>query len=156
MRPRRPYNALATHRFEIPIAAPPELVFDLYTNLERIAEWTGGVTGVADVSGPMTSAGTTYTVHFGRMSSPTRVLEVRRPELFMTEFGNAVLRGVNRATFERDGVGTLMTQELRTRGLISAIAARIFATGSWKGSFRGELREFARIAERDALTDHLW
>jgi len=32
-----------------------------------------------------------------------------------------------------------LTQEFWTSGIISAVMARIFAFGSYKGSFRGEL-----------------
>ena len=34
--------------------------------------------------------------------------------------------------------------------MVPAIAARLFATGSSKGSFRGELNSFVGIAEREA------
>jgi uncharacterized protein YndB with AHSA1/START domain len=143
---------LGRHRFEVRIAAPPDAVFDLYTNLERIHEWTGGVTGVADVSGPPGQAGTTYTVLFGRMRSPTMVLEAERPRLFKTRFGNRVLRGTNEARFAPAGEGTLLTQEFQTEGLLPGFMARIFSAGSWGGSFRGELLEFARICEREAVS----
>jgi uncharacterized protein YndB with AHSA1/START domain len=143
---------LGRHRFEIRIAAPPEQVFDLYTNLDRMHEWTGGITGVADVSGPVDQAGTTYTVLFGRMRSPTTVLAVDRPRLFKTRFGNRVLRGTNQATLVRAGEGTLLTQEFQTEGLLPGLMARVFSIGSYKGSFRGELNEFARICEREAVS----
>ena len=142
---------MGRHRFEINIAAPPDVVFALYTNLDRIHEWTGGVTGVADVSGPIDKAGTTYTVLFGRMRSPTTVLAAERPRLFKTRFGSGVLRGTSEATFTPDGSGgTQMIQELQTDGLIAGAMGRLFSVGSWKGSFRGELRQFAQNAERDS------
>jgi uncharacterized protein YndB with AHSA1/START domain len=138
------------YTFRVHVAAPPETVFALWTDLDRLREWTGGVTRVSDVSGPVDEAGTTYTVWFGRMRSPTRVLEVERPRRIRSRFGNAVLRGETEVTFEPDGDGTALTQRFRTEGLIPAIAARIFATGSWRGSFRGELATFAKLAEREA------
>jgi uncharacterized protein YndB with AHSA1/START domain len=141
---------LGRHRFKIRIAAPTEQVFDLYTNLDRIHEWTGGVTGVADVSGPPGEAGTTYTVLFGRMSSPTMVLAAERPRLFKTHFGNRVLRGTSEARFAPDGEDTLVTQEFQTEGLLPGLMGRVFSVGSHKGTFRGELMEFARICEREA------
>ena len=139
---------MGSYEFTVHVAAPPEHVFDLWTNLDRMHEWVGGVTRVSDVTGPLDRAGTRYTVHFGRMRSPTEVLDVDRPRRFRTKFGNRVLRGENEATFEPDGSGTLVIQRLVTTGLISGIFARLFATGSYKGSFRGELAEFARIAGR--------
>ena len=144
-------RAMGTYRFSVRVAAPPEHVFDLWTNLERMHEWIEGVTRVTDVTGPLDRVGTRYTVWFGRMASPSEVLEVERPHRIRSRFGNRLLRGENEATFEADGSGTVLTQQFRTQGLIPAIAARIFATGSYRGSFRGELAEFARLAERTAV-----
>jgi hypothetical protein len=90
-------------------------------------------------------------VWFGRLRSPTEVLQVDRPRLLRTRFGSWLLRGVEQATFEdQGGDGTRLTQEFWTKGIISAVMARIFALGSYKGSFRGELKSFARLAEREA------
>jgi uncharacterized protein YndB with AHSA1/START domain len=147
----RKYDApVGVHRFSITIDAPPDAVFALWTDLDRMRDWVGGVTGVADITGPVDQAGTTYTVLFGRMRSPTTVLEADRPRHIHTRFGNPILKGESDVTFEPDGDGTLLTQEFRTRGIVSAVAARVFATGSYKGSFRGELDAFRRIAEREA------
>lgn len=140
---------MGEHRFRIHIDAPPEHVFALWTDLDRAPEWIGGLIGYTDVTGPVDQAGTRYTALFGPMRSPTEVLEVERPRFIRTRFGTWLLRGETTATFEPEGGGTRLTQMFRTQGIIPAIAARIFAIGSYKGSFRGELAEFARIAERD-------
>jgi len=137
---------MAVYRFETRVAASPERTFDLWTNLDRMKEWVGGVTGVTDVSGPVDRAGTTYTVLFGRMKSRTTVLEAARPRVFKTRFGNLILRGWNVATFEPDGDGTILRQEMHTEGVIAAIFGRIFAGGSYRGSFQGELNHFAQLA----------
>jgi len=113
-------------------------------------EWIGGLTKVTDVTGPSTTAGTRYTTWFGSMSSPTEVLLSDRPRLFRTRFGNRVLRGENQATFAPDVDGTTITQEFWTTGVVSAVMARIFATGTYKGSFRAELNEFARLCSEEA------
>jgi hypothetical protein len=113
-------------------------------------EWVGGVTGVTDLSGPIDRAGTTYTVRFGSMKSPTTVVEVDRPAHIRTRFGNPILKGESDVTFQAEGDGTLLTQEFRTRGFVSAVVARLFATGAYRGSFRGELNAFRMIAEREA------
>jgi hypothetical protein len=116
-------------------------------------DWVSGVTKVTDVTGPVDQAGTRYTVWFGGLKSRTEVLEAERPARFRTRFGSWVLRGENCTTFEPAGDGTQVVEEFRTEGWIAAIAARIFASGSYRGSFQGELNEFARIAERDALEE---
>jgi uncharacterized protein YndB with AHSA1/START domain len=140
-----PRYTLSTH-----IDAPPEVVFDLWTNLDRATEWIGGLTEVTDRSGPIDAVGTTYVSRFGSMKSPTEVIEAERPRVFATRFGNAVLRGTNRTTFEPEAGGTRLSQEFVTQGVMPAIVGWIFSRGSYKGSFRGEVEHFARIAEADA------
>jgi uncharacterized protein YndB with AHSA1/START domain len=141
---------MARYQFTVDIAAPVEQVFDLWTNAERWHEWIGGVSKVTDVSGAPGQAGTRYTIWFGSMRSPSEILEAERPHRLRTRFGNRMLRGETYVAFEPTATGTRLTQEFRTEGLIPAISARIFALGSYKGSFRGELATFVRIAEREA------
>jgi uncharacterized protein YndB with AHSA1/START domain len=139
-----------THRLTAFSAAPPERVFDLWTNLDRMREWVGGVTKVTDVSGPVDRVGTRYVVWFGPIKSPTEVLEAERTQHFKTRFGNWLLRGTNSATFQPEGDGTRITEEFVTVGLVSAVTSRLFGMGSYKGSYQGELNEFAKLAEREA------
>jgi uncharacterized protein YndB with AHSA1/START domain len=138
------------YRFTAHADAPREDVFDLWVNVDRWPEWIEGLTRVTDVSGPIDQAGTTYTAWFGRMRSPSEMLEVERPRLAKTRFGSKLLRGVTQATFETKGTGTEITQEFWTQGVVPAIAGRIFAMGSYRGSFRGELNSFVRLAESEA------
>jgi uncharacterized protein YndB with AHSA1/START domain len=138
------------YRFTVHVDAPPDQVFALWTNLDRMGEWVGGVTGVTDITGPVDQVGTRYRTLFGRMASPTEVIAVERPRLFRTRFGSRILRGENQAIFEPDGNGTRLTQDLWTTGFVSALMARLFATGSYRGSFQGELNHFARIASGEA------
>ena len=141
---------VARYTFTTHVGAPPEHVFALWTDLARMGEWVGGVTGVTDVSGPVDQAGTTYVVHFGPLKSPTEVIQVERPRRFSTRFGHWFLRGESSASFEPDAGGTRITQTFQTVGLISGISSWVFSRGSYEGSFRGELEKFARIAEREA------
>jgi uncharacterized protein YndB with AHSA1/START domain len=122
---------MGRYEFTVRIAAAPERVFDLWIDLDRMKEWVGGVTKVTDISGPLDRAGTRYTVWFGGMRSPTEVIEVERPRMIRTRFGNRVLRGETLARFEPDDGGTRLTQEFRPEGLIPALVARIFASGSY-------------------------
>ena len=140
---------MGRHTFTTHIAAPVEVVFDLWTNLPRMKEWVGGVTRVSEPTGPMDQAGTRYSVFFGGMESRTEVIDAERPKRFATRFGNRILRGTNATRFEPDGGGTRLTQTFQTEGLIAGLMGRIFALGSYKGSFRGELDEFRQIAEAE-------
>jgi uncharacterized protein YndB with AHSA1/START domain len=131
------------------IRASPAEVFDAFMDLDRMTEWVGGVTRVTDLTGPIDVAGTRYIVWFGPMKSPTEIVEVDRPHHVRTRFGNAILKGESDVRFEPIPAGTRLTQVFRTRGAISAITGRLFAAGSYRGSFQGELEEFRRIVERD-------
>jgi uncharacterized protein YndB with AHSA1/START domain len=138
------------HRLTAYAAAPIQTVFDLWTNLDRMKEWVGGVTKVTDATGPMTQAGTRYVVHFGPVKSPSEVLEVEPPRRIRTRFGSWVLRGTNTATFTPEGAGTRIDQEFQTTGWFSEISSRVFSMGSYKGSYQGELNDFAKLAEAAA------
>ena len=84
------------------------------------------------------------------MRSPSEILPVDRPTLVKTRFRSWLLRGVQQAALEEQADGTRLTQEFWTNGIISVVMGRIFAFGSYRGSFRGELSSFARLAEREA------
>ncbi|HUQ43767.1 MAG TPA: SRPBCC family protein [Candidatus Limnocylindria bacterium] len=141
---------MATTRLSAISAAPPEIVYDLFTNLDRMKEWVGGVTKVTDVDGALGRTGTSYIVWFGPVKSPTVVLEAERPLRYRSRFGSWVLRGESDTAFEPEGEGTRIRQEIRTIGWFSEISSRVFSIGSYKGSYQGELNEFARLAEVEA------
>ena len=141
---------MARYSFTIDIAAPPEIVFDLWTNLDRMHEWIKGMSGVEDRKGPVDAVGSTYVVRFGPVRSLTEVIEAERPRRFATRFGNWYLRGRNYSTLEPIPGGTRLTQVFETEGLIPAITSWIWSRGSYQGSFRGELEHFGRLAEAEA------
>ena len=124
-------------------------MYDLFIDLTRMREWVGGVTSVTDVVGAPDQAGSRYVVHFGPMKSRTEVLVAERPKVFRTRFGTWLLRGESEASFEEIRGGTKLVQDLHIKGIVPRIAARIFASGSYQGSFRGELEAFKALAERE-------
>lgn len=140
---------MPTYRLSTFVAAPSELVFATWNDPNRFHEWIGGVTGVTDRTGPTDQAGSRYTVHFGRMTSPTEVLAAERPRHIRTQFGNAILKGESDVTLTAEGAGTRIQQVIATRGFVSAIFGRIFSLGSYQGSFKGELETFRKLVERE-------
>jgi len=147
---------MGRHTITVDVKAPRAQVYDLFVNLDRAPEWIEGMAGVTDVSGPVDQAGTTYVTKFGSWStSVTTVLAADRPRHHVTQFGTWLLRGENEATFEEidGGRGTRIVQQFRTKGVIPSIAGWIFAHGSYKGSFRGELNTLKAICEREAAKD---
>jgi uncharacterized protein YndB with AHSA1/START domain len=141
---------MATHLFSVQVAAPRGLVFDLWTNLHRLPEWVTGVSKVTEITGPAGRAGTRYTLWFGPIRCPQEILEAVPGRMVRTRFRSPLLRGEMLVTFETQASVTRVTQEFRTNGFLPAIAARLLATGSYRGSFRGELRVFARLVQRSA------
>ncbi|MFJ5861816.1 SRPBCC domain-containing protein [Pseudarthrobacter sp. NPDC092439] len=141
---------MATYRLSTFVAAPPERVFATWTDPDRFREWISGVTGVTDRVGPGDEAGSRYTVHFGRMTSPTEILAAERPRHIRTRFGNAILKGESDVTFTAEGARTRIDQMFVTRGFVSAIFGWLFSLGSYQGSFKGELETFRKLVEREA------
>ncbi len=141
---------MATYRVTTLVAAPPQRVFAVWTDLDRFSEWIGGVTRVTDRVGPPNQAGSRYTVWFGRMASPTEILAAEPPRHIRTRFGNAILKGESDVRFTAEGQGTRIDQEFVTRGFIAGIFGRLFALGSYKGSFRGELETFRKLVEKES------
>jgi len=68
-------------RQSIWIGAAPGLVWEIYTDLDRIPEWQTGDPRVLEVSGRGDEVGTIYTVRRGPGAARTRVTEAMRPEL---------------------------------------------------------------------------
>jgi uncharacterized protein YndB with AHSA1/START domain len=144
---------MGRYTFVVDINAPRDRVFDLWVDLDRAPEWIEGLSRITDVSGPTDQAGTSYVVHFGKWStSTTTILEAERPRFIRSRFGNWLLRGEQSVQLEEIDSRTRLTQTFTTNGIIPAIVARIFASGSYKGSFRGELQTFKEMCEREAAT----
>lgn len=142
----------------------------LWANLDRVTEWMAGATRVSDVTGrpgrtdftlpghtlPLVIApGSRYTLWFGRRPFRIEVLplhDVRATTAYRTRVDGAVRGGETFVRFEPQGGGSRVTLEVRTEGLLPGIAGRLLATGSYRGSFRGQLHSFARFAERERLS----
>ena len=61
------------------IDAPPERVFDLYTDAQRVGEWQTGVKSV-EATGPLAQVGSKWTVRYGGpFTVKGTVLESQRP-----------------------------------------------------------------------------
>jgi uncharacterized protein YndB with AHSA1/START domain len=141
---------MGRYELTLHVDAPPEATFALWTDIHRMGEWIGGITKVGEPDGPIDRVGTRYAAWFGRMRSDTIVIEVERPRVFATRFGNSILRGTNRATFEPSSSGTVVTEVFETEGVVAALFAWIFGHGTYRGSFKGELEAFAALAAQEA------
>lgn len=146
---------MGRYSFAVDIAASREQVFALWTNLERLAEWTEGATRVSDATGPSDQPGSRYRIWTGGFSTTAEVVAAERPVYIRTRIKAGSITVETSATFEaRDG-GTRLRQSFTSRGIKSAIWARILSLGSYPGSFRAELLEFARVAKAEATATGL-
>jgi hypothetical protein len=158
---------MGTYRFSSHAnLAPTEALF-LWADLDRVTDWMDGVTRVSDVTGrpdrpdftlpgrrmPLViSPESRYTLWYGRRPVRVEVLWLEEPRsttAYRTKLDGTVRRGEMLVTFEPEGDGSRVTLEVRTEGRLSAFAGRLLATGAYRGSFRGQLRSFARVAERE-------
>lgn len=141
---------MAQHTFRIDIGARPESVYDIWADPVRSVEWTEGLTKVTDISGSPGHAGTSYTAWFGRTGARVEVIAAERPARFTWRVRLGPIAAEFDTSFEPSASGTRMTESVRTTGVVAWLWNRILSTGSHRGSFRGELRAFARICEREA------
>jgi hypothetical protein len=98
--------------------------------------------------------GSRYVLWFrlGPVRHEVLALDLPRPTIgHLTRLGGRIRRGEMRVTFEPDDGGSRVTLEVSPEGLLPEIAARLLAFGFYRGSFRSQLRSFARIAERERL-----
>lgn len=130
---------MSAYRFTIHVTLPPESAYALWISLEALVLGTGAPTNMTDVVGDPGRAGTTYTVLFGRLRVPTEVLQGGYPHEYRVRHGGTLLRGESVVAFEPEFEGTRLTHEFRPAGLVAHVAALVFATGWYRGSFRGEL-----------------
>jgi hypothetical protein len=145
--------------------SPSEALF-LWTDLDRVHEWRHGLTRVTDVVVPdgyapmraggwplVIGPGSQYTLWFGRSAVHHEVLAPahRGVATHHTRVAGRFHHGDVLVTFAPESGGSRVTLEFRPDGLLPAATARLMATGGHRWGFRGQLRAFARLAERERL-----
>jgi len=73
---------MGTVQYSIWIGAPPGLVWDVFTDLDRIPDWQTGDPRVVEISGPGYEVGTKYTVRRGPGGARTTVTRAVRPAVY--------------------------------------------------------------------------
>jgi Polyketide cyclase / dehydrase and lipid transport len=160
---------MSTHRFSVHANLVPANALFLWIDLDRVSEWMHGVTRVSDVTGPpdrpdfalpgqrnplVVLPGSKYVLwfRFGPVRHVVLLLDQPQPATgHRTRLDGRFRRGEMLVTFEPEGGGSRVRLEVRTEGLLPSIAARLLALGFYRGSFRAQLRAFARVAERERL-----
>ena len=160
---------MATHRFSVHANLAPVDALFLWADLDRVTEWMAGVRRVTDVAGREDRPDFTLP---GRRNPLVLVpgsryvlwyrLGPARHEVLLRHDAAAALghrsrvdgrfrRGEIHAVFGADDGGSRVTLEVRPDGLMPSIVGLLLSIGWHRGSFRGQLGAFARLAERERL-----
>jgi uncharacterized protein YndB with AHSA1/START domain len=141
---------MGSYSYTVWIAAQPERVYDLYTDLDRVAEWQEGRPRITDRSGEQGVAGSTYTTRRGPSSARSRVIVAERPTEQVVEINGALgLRAVLTSRFEPEDRGTRMTVELDARWGKPRLGRALEKAVFNPRTARRELAKLKEIAERD-------
>lgn len=133
------------------IGAPPELVFDLYTDAQRVGEWQTGVRSV-EATGSLAQVGSTWTVRYGGpFTVKGTVLEVQRPLSHRQRFSEmmGLVSCTTTARFVPAGTGTKATFDFEYH-VAGGPIGRIFdgmVGGEIAGRFSKDLVGLKAVAE---------
>ena len=135
----------------VDIGAPPERVFDLYTDARRVGEWQSGVKSV-ESTGSLIDAGSTWTIRYGGpFVVKGTVLDVQRPGRHQQRFSEmlGLVRCTTMARFDPAGSGTRATFDLDYR-VAGGPVGRLFdgmVGGEIEGRFTKDLAGLKAAAE---------
>lgn len=141
---------MGTYSYAIWIAAPPDGVYDLYTDLDRVGEWQEGKPTITDRSGDRDRPGYTYTTRRGRSTTGSAVIVAERPMTHVVHLEGALgLHAEITSRFVREQEGTRMTIELDARWR-SPLVGRVLEKAIFDPrTARRELAKLKEIAERE-------
>jgi len=156
---------MGKHRYSISIAAPPEAVYDLFSDPDRHAEWESGNPRVTNRSASSLQPGTTYDLRYGggsqagsarsgRLTYHARVEAADRPHRFaISANGPLGLRAMTRSEFVPENGGTRATLEMELKWPIPVLGRLIELVILPPRVVRQELARFKAIAERESHTE---
>ena len=111
----------------VEIAAPPQLVWDVFSDVERWPEWTASVTSLVALDGPALAVGKRFAIKQPRMSKLVwKVTEVD-PGASWTwvQRSPGVLVSARHDVIAQPGGRTLVRQQLDQRGVLGALVGRL-------------------------------
>jgi uncharacterized protein YndB with AHSA1/START domain len=115
-------------RASVDIAAPPERVWSVMTDVERWPEWTASVTSVARVDRGPLRLGSRARIRQPRVfPAEWQVTELSEGRSFTWVTGNALARATGRHQVEPIRSGTRATLSVRYSGLLGALVAKLTA-----------------------------
>jgi uncharacterized protein YndB with AHSA1/START domain len=144
---------VGTVQYSIWIGASPGLVWDVYTNLDRIPEWQTGDPRVEEVGGQGDEVGTIYTVRRGPGASRTTVTEAVRPSIHASRTSAPLGLSFDLTTnLVPENGGTRLQLRAQTHwpnglGLVGRVVEFFFMNGSEANRELGRLKV---LVEREA------
>ncbi len=111
----------------IEIAAPPELVWDVFSDVQRWPEWTASVTSLVGQDGPALAVGRRFAIKQpGMQKLVWQVTEIDPGSSWTwVQRSPGVLVSARHYVIAQPGGGTLVRQQLDQRGVLGALVGRL-------------------------------
>jgi len=113
----------------IEIAAPPQLVWDVFSDVEHWPDWTASVTSLAGLDGPALDIGKRFAIKQPGMQKLVWTVTEIDPGTSWTwaHRSPGVLVTARHWVIARPGGHTLVRQQLEQRGALGALVGRLMA-----------------------------
>jgi uncharacterized membrane protein len=113
----------------IEIAAPPQLVWDVFSDVERWPEWTASVTSLTGQDGPVLAVGKRFAIKQPGMQKLVWEVTEIDPGSSWTwvQRSPGVLVTARHYVSAQPGGHTLVRQQLDQRGFLGALVGRLMA-----------------------------
>ena len=145
-------------RNSIHIDAPPDVVWRVGRDVERIPQWNTTAVAVRDVTGPLDQVGTRFTVESRIAGRPLAVMweirEVEPPRYFVatatTPMGGSARQRVD---YEPEDGGTRVTLDMEYElapGLLGALLSKAFAERMLQRDVVHSGENFKALVEEEA------
>ena len=114
----------------VEIDAPPRLVWEVFSDVERWPEWTASVTSLTGLDGPGLAVGKRFAIKQPRMSKLVwRVTEVDPGRSWTwVQRAPGATAGARHDVIARPGGGTLVRQRIDQNGVFGALVGRLMAS----------------------------
>ena len=113
----------------IEIDAPPQLVWDVFSDVERWSEWTASVTSLVGLDGPALAVDKRYAIKQPGMSKLVWTVTEIEPGSSWTwvQRSPGVLVSARHDVSAQSGGRSLVRQQLDQRGVLGALVGRLMA-----------------------------
>ncbi|ABK69340.1 MULTISPECIES: SRPBCC family protein [Mycobacterium avium complex (MAC)] len=113
----------------VEIDAPPRLVWDVFTDVERWPEWTASVTSLTGLDGPALAVGRRFAIKQPGMAKLVWQVTELIPGASWTwvQRSPGARVAATHHVSARPGGGTLVRQQLDQRGALGALVGRLMA-----------------------------